>query len=292
MRGALFLFIATLLAALGWIASKVVVMDMPGETFIASRFMLASLVLLPFCYKSLWRLRAKQILLACGVGIFLGLALLVWVHAVSVTQSLSEGAFIMSLAMIIAPMTAWILFKIKPNKAFWYALPMSIAGMMLMTLTNGWQVDESQWFFLFASALLSVHFVLNKKISNRIKPLDSICLQLFMVGLVGGIYVAFTQQAPFEVSSNLAIWFVLSTVFATSLRYLLQTIGQYSVNMETAALIMVLEPIWTLMLSILMLGESVEMQKLAGGVVIFLSLIMYIKLSKHSLKSANKQKAD
>ncbi len=292
MRGALFLFIATLLAALGWIASKVVVMDMPGETFIASRFMLASLVLLPFCYKSLWRLRAKQILLACGVGIFLGLALLVWVHAVSVTQSLSEGAFIMSLAMIIAPMTAWILFKIKPNKAFWYALPMSIAGMMLMTLTNGWQVDESQWFFLFASALLSVHFVLNKKISNRIKPLDSICLQLFMVGLVGGIYVAFTQQAPFEVSSNLAIWFVLSTVFATSLRYLLQTIGQYSVNMETAALIMVLEPIWTLMLSILMLGESVEMQKLAGGVVIFLSLIMYIKLSKHSLKSANNQKAD
>lgn len=292
MRGALFLFIATLLAALGWIASKVVVMDMPGETFIASRFMLASLVLLPFCYKSLWRLRAKQILLACGVGIFLGLALLVWVHAVSVTQSLSEGAFIMSLAMIIAPMTAWILFKIKPNKAFWYALPMSIAGMMLMTLTNGWQVDESQWFFLFASALLSVHFVLNKKISNRIKPLDSICLQLFMVGLVGGIYVAFTQQASFEVSSNLAIWFVLSTVFATSLRYLLQTMGQYSVNMETAALIMVLEPIWTLMLSILMLGESVEMQKLAGGVVIFLSLIMYIKLSKHSLKSTNKQKAD
>ncbi|MCC4833173.1 DMT family transporter [Shewanella sp. 10N.7] len=288
MRGALFLFIATLLAALGWIASKVVVMDMPGETFIASRFMLASLVLLPFCYKSLWRLRAKQILLACGVGIFLGLALLVWVHAVSVTQSLSEGAFIMSLAMIIAPMTAWILFKIKPNKAFWYALPMSIAGMMLMTLTNGWQVDESQWFFLFASALLSVHFVLNKKISNRIKPLDSICLQLFMVGLVGGIYVAFTQQAPFEVSSNLAIWFVLSTVFATSLRYLLQTIGQYSVNMETAALIMVLEPIWTLMLSILMLGESVEMQKLAGGVVIFLSLIMYIKLSKRDTAQIKK----
>lgn len=288
MRGALFLFIATLLAALGWIASKVVVMDMPGETFIASRFMLASLVLLPFCYKSLWRLRAKQILLACGVGIFLGLALLVWVHAVSVTQSLSEGAFIMSLAMIIAPMTAWILFKIKPNKAFWYALPMSIAGMMLMTLTNGWQVDESQWFFLFASALLSVHFVLNKKISNRIKPLDSICLQLFMVGLVGGIYVAFTQQASFEVSSNLAIWFVLSTVFATSLRYLLQTIGQYSVNMETAALIMVLEPIWTLMLSILMLGESVEMQKLAGGVVIFLSLIMYIKLSKRDTAQIKK----
>ena len=282
MRGALFLFIATLLAAIGWVASKIVVMDMPGETFIASRFMLASLVLLPFCFKSLWQLRAKQILIACGVGVFLGLALLVWVHAVSVTSSLSEGAFIMSLAMIIAPMTAWILFKIKPNKAFWYALPMSVVGMMLMTLTNGWQVDESQWFFLLASALLSVHFVLNKKISTRIKPLDSICLQLFTVGLVGGIYVAFTQPASFELNNSLIMWFVISTVFATSMRYLLQTLGQYSVNMETAALIMILEPIWTLMLSVLMLGETIEIQKLAGGLVIFLSLFMYIKLSKRA----------
>ncbi|GIU50899.1 DMT family transporter [Shewanella sp. KT0246] len=282
MRGALFLFIATLLAAFGWIASKIVVAEMPGESFIASRFLLASLVLLPFCYKSLWRLRAKQVLLACGVGVFLGLALLVWVHAVSVTASLSEGAFIMSLAMIIAPMTAWLLFKIKPNKAFWYALPLSVVGMMLMTLTNGWQVDESQWYFLFASALLSVHFVLNKKISSRIKPLDSICLQLFTVGLVGGIYVLFTQPAAFELNSTLLAWFVISTVFATSMRYLLQTLGQYSVNMETAALIMILEPIWTLMLSVLMLGEAVEVQKLAGGLVIFLSLFMYIKLSKRA----------
>ncbi|MCL1065786.1 DMT family transporter [Shewanella olleyana] len=280
MRGALYLFIATLLAALGWIASKIVVMEVPGEMFIATRFILASLVLLPFCYQSLWRLRAKQILLACGVGVFLGLALLVWVHAVTISQSLSEGAFIMSLAMIIAPMTAWLLFKIKPNRAFWFALPMSITGMMLLTLTNGWQIDESQWYFLLASALLSVHFVLNKRISAKIKPLDSICIQLFIVGLVSAIYVAMTVQAPFELSSNILIWFVVSTIAATSLRYLLQTLGQYSVNMETAALIMILEPIWTMMLSFSVLGENLEPQKLIGGSVIFLSLFMYIKLSK------------
>lgn len=280
MRAELYLFIATLMAALGWIASKLVVMEMPGEAFIALRFLLAGLVLLPFCYKQLFKLSLKQVLLACGVGVFLGIALQVWVYAVSISNSLSEGAFIMSLAMIIAPMTSWILFQVKPNKAFWFALPVSTVGMMLLNLGNGWQLDESQLYFLLAAIFLSVHFVLNKKISSQISPLVSICLQLFSVGVVGAIYVTFTQEYAFEFSSNLLFWFVVSTIFATSIRYLLQTMGQYSVKMETAALIMILEPIWTMVLSVTMLNEALELQKALGGCVIFLSLFVYIKLSR------------
>lgn len=284
MCGVLYLFIATLLAAMGWIASKVVVQSMAGEMFIASRFILASLILVPFCYKSLLKLSARQVLPACGVGVFLGLALQVWIYAVSISDGLSEGAFIMSLAMIIAPLTAWLLFQVKPNRAFWIALPVSVSGMMLMSLTNGWKMESSQLLFLLASALLSVHFVMNKRISGKLKPLVSICLQLFVVGLVGLLYTLYTEPEAVEFSNQLLVWFVLSTVMATSVRYLLQTMGQYKVSMETAALLMILEPIWTLLLSISVLGETLEPQKLLGGGVIFLSLIIYIKLSRYYAK--------
>lgn len=280
IRGVIYLFIATVLAAVGWIASKMVVMNMPGEVFIAARFLFASLLLLPFCYRNLLKLNAKQLLSACGVGIFLGGSLQVWVHAVAMSQGLSEGAFIMSLAMIIAPMISWMLFSVRPQRAFWFALPVSICGMMLLILTNGWQVDPSQWYFLLAAVLLSVHFVLNKEISLNIKPLVSICIQLFVVGVVGFVYMAFTQPVAFEINAQLIFWFGISTVIATSVRYLLQTMGQYKVNMETAALLMILEPIWTMLLSISMLGEKLEIQKLMGGGIIFLSLLLYIKLSR------------
>ncbi|GIU41490.1 membrane protein [Shewanella sairae] len=285
MRGVLYLFVATLLAAMGWIASKVVVQSMAGEMFIASRFILASLILVPFCYKSLLKLSAKQVLSACGVGVFLGLALQVWIYAVSISDGLSEGAFIMSLAMIIAPLTAWLLFQVKPNRAFWIALPVSVSGMMLMSLTNGWKMESSQLLFLLASALLSVHFVMNKRISGNLKPLVSICLQLFVVGLVGLLYTLYTEPDAVQFSNQLMVWFVVSTVAATSVRYLLQTMGQYKVSMETAALLMILEPVWTLLLSISVLGETLEPQKLLGGGVIFLSLITYIKLSRRYAKA-------
>lgn len=59
--------------------------------------------------------------------------------------------------------------------------------MMLLTWGKDWQVDASQLSFLLAAVLLSIHFVLNKKISSQLTPLVSICLQLFVVGIVGAV---------------------------------------------------------------------------------------------------------
>ena len=280
MRGELYLLFATLLAGVGWIASKLVVLEMPGPVFIGVRFFVASLILLPFCIHHIRQLSIKQILSLCGVGLLLSASLQVWVFAVSVTESLSEGAFIMSLAMIIAPFVSWILFRVKPNRAFWMSFPIAIIGMLLLTLGNGWNVEQSQIYFLLASMLLSVHFVMNKRVITNIKPIASICVQLFVVGVSGLAFSAMTTQPDFEITRSLIFWFIVSAVVATSIRYLLQTVGQHSVNMEVAALIMILEPVWTLLLSVGVLGESVETQKLLGGTVIIASLFCYIKWSR------------
>ncbi|NOJ13753.1 DMT family transporter [Vibrio splendidus] len=280
MRGELYLLFATLLAGIGWIASKLVVLEMPGPVFIGVRFLVASLILLPFCIHHIRKLSLKQVLSLCGVGLLLSASLQVWVFAVSVTESLSEGAFIMSLAMIIAPFVSWILFRVKPNRAFWMSFPIAIIGMLLLTLGNGWNVEQSQIYFLLASMLLSVHFVMNKRVITNIKPIASICVQLFVVGVSGLAFASMTTQPEFEITKTLVFWFIVSAVIATSIRYLLQTVGQHSVNMEVAALIMILEPVWTLLLSVSVLGETVEMQKLLGGAVIIGSLFFYIKWSR------------
>lgn len=280
LRGKLFLLLATMLAGVGWIASKLVILHMPGEVFIAARFLIASLILLPFCYQQILALRGKQIAALCGVGLVLAASIEVWVHAITISDTLSEGAFIMSLAMIIAPFISWLLFKVRPNRMFWITLPIACIGIMLLTITTGWEVDNSQWFFLLSSALLSLHFVLNKRVLTNIKPLTSICVQLFMVGVAGSVIMALVSPEHFELNGQLFFWFAVSTVIATSVRYLLQTLGQFNVKLETASLIMILEPIWTLILSISFLNEVVEVQKLIGGGVILLSLFIYIKFSK------------
>jgi len=280
LGGEAYLLGATLLAAVGWIASKLVVLEMPGPLFIGVRFFIASLILLPFCFRLIRQLSWSQLLGIAGVGLILSGSLQVWVYAVSITDSLSEGAFITSLAMIIAPFVSWLIFRVKPNRAFWLSFPISIIGMLLLTLTNGWAFEESQIYFLLASIMLSLHFVMNKRVTNNVKPIASICIQLFMVGISGMAFAAMTGQPEFEITGSLVLWFTVSAVVATAIRYLLQTVGQHSVNMEVAALIMILEPVWTLILSVTMLGETVELQKLAGGAVIIGALFCYIRLSR------------
>ncbi|MGB6138120.1 MAG: hypothetical protein WBG74_16225 [Shewanella sp.] len=45
---------------------------------------------------------------------------------------------------------------------------------------------------------------------------------------------------------------------------------------------MLLEPIWTLILSVSFLGEVVETQKLIGGGIVIFSLFIYIKFQHKS----------
>ena len=48
MRGEFHLLLATLLAAIGWIVAKLVVVEVPSNIFIAAIFLIASLILFTF----------------------------------------------------------------------------------------------------------------------------------------------------------------------------------------------------------------------------------------------------
>ncbi|MFT6925690.1 MAG: hypothetical protein ACJAZP_001279 [Psychromonas sp.] len=48
------------------------------EIFIAVRFLIASLILFPFCYKNMLSLNAKQVISACAVSLILALSMQIW----------------------------------------------------------------------------------------------------------------------------------------------------------------------------------------------------------------------
>ena len=267
---------ATLFAALGWVASKQVIQTMPAYGFIGLRFLLAGIVLLPLCYKDLRRTQPVTLLKALLVGSVLGVALLIWIYSISISENLAEGAFIMSLAMLFAPLLAWPLYKQKPKRSFWMALPIAIVGMGLLSLTTSWQLATSQLLFLVSALLLSLHFNLNKQLTQYLKSLPLVCIQLFSIGLVGIVVSFFTEQwSTSFVDSHTLLWFGISVLFATSLRYVLQTQGQKKVSTANASVIMILEPVWTLLLAMVIFGEQLEPQKMLGCGFILLSLFMY-----------------
>lgn len=278
-RADFILILATLLAAAGWIFSKEAIQGLAPFQFVGLRFLLASLCLLPFCYKDIRKLNITDLLKTVGVGCLLGTSILLWIYAISVSDTLSEGAFIMSLAMLFVPLVAWPLFKIAPSRIFWISLPIAIVGLMLLSLSNGWQQSSSQLWFIFSATMLAIHFNCNSRSAQRIPPLSLTCIQLFVTGSLGIFASATTEVWPQQVGSDIWAWFAMSVLIATSLRYLMQTIGQKHSIAANAAIIMVLEPIWTVILSILWYDEPMPINKILGCMLIFISLFIYRRWS-------------
>ncbi|EGA70199.1 putative permease [Vibrio sinaloensis DSM 21326] len=269
------LVVTTLLAGFGWIFSKEAIQGLPPFGFIALRFLLASLCLLPFCFGSLKSISFVQFRQALGGGLILALALLAWVYAVSISDTLGEGAFIVSLSMIIVPIVAWTLFREKPKRAFWFAMPIAVAGLAFLSLKGGWQSSPGQLWFLFNACLLALHFNINSRLAQSLPILLLTCIQLFVTGLIALMVSSLVETMPEHIDNEIWGWFLASAILATSLRFAMQTLGQKGCNPANAALIMLLEPIWTVILSIIWYGEQLSTNKVVGCSLILLSLLFY-----------------
>ncbi|WP_394211840.1 DMT family transporter [Enterovibrio calviensis] len=275
-RASLILLVATVLAAWGWIFSKEAIQGMPPFGFIGLRFILASLCILPFCFGKLKVVNRGDLTRAAGVGCVLACAILFWIFAMSVSTSLGEGAFIMSLSMLIVPPVAWLLYKQAPPRIFWFSMPIAVVGLALLSLGGvGWQLSPSQIWFLLAALFLAVHFNLNNRYAQRIPTLVLTCVQLFSTGVVATIASLLTETWPDTIPPTVWGWFTLSVLVATSLRYLMQTLGQKGASAANAAIIMILEPVWTVILSVVWYHESMPAHKIAGCALILLSLLVY-----------------
>ena len=270
----LLMVLVTLLAAAGWFFSKEAIQELPPAAFIGSRFLLAALLLLPLAWLREPVPTRAQLTRAAGCGILLGVNLLLWVTAISQSDALGSGAFIMSVATLIAPLAAWAAFKAKPGRHYWLALPLAIAGLVLLSNNTHWGVSLSLFWFLAAAATLGIQLAVHRHFAQSIPPTWLTCIQLAMTGVLGTVLSLLTEQWPASVSANIWGWFAASVLIATTLRYWLLTLSLSRMTTAHAALLMLLEPVWTLLLSFLFYNEPLDGAKLAGAGLVLGALLL------------------
>ncbi|MGL6265890.1 DMT family transporter [Aeromonas jandaei] len=272
----LLMVLVTLLAAAGWLFSKEAIRELPPAAFIGSRFLLAALLLLPLAWLREPPPSRAQMVRAAGCGTLLGASLLLWVTAISQSDALGSGAFIMSVATLMAPLAAWAAFRAKPGRHYWLTLPIAIAGLLLLSSSTHWGVSLSLFWFLAAATTLGIQLAVHRHFAQSIAPTWLTCIQLAMTGLLGTLLSLLTEQWPeASVSHGIWGWFAASVLIATTLRYWLLTHALSKMTTAHAALMMLLEPVWTLLLSTLFYSEPLGGAKLAGAGLVLGALVLY-----------------
>ncbi|WP_368227045.1 DMT family transporter [Aeromonas sp. R1-1] len=271
----LLMVLVTLLAAAGWLFSKEAIRELPPAAFIGSRFLLAALLLLPLAWLREPPPTRAQLVRAAGCGTLLGASLLLWVTAISQSDALGSGAFIMSVATLMAPLAAWGAFRAKPGRHYCLTLPIAIAGLLLLSSSTHWGVSLSLFWFLAAATTLGIQLAVHRHFAQSIAPTWLTCIQLAMTGLLGTLLSLLTEQWPEAgVSHGIWGWFAASVLIATTLRYWLLTHALSKMTTAHAALMMLLEPVWTLILSTLFYSEPLGGAKLAGAGLVLGALVL------------------
>jgi drug/metabolite transporter (DMT)-like permease len=274
LKADLLMVMVTLLAAAGWLFSREALDGLPPLLFIGSRFLLAGMVLGVAGWRDLSRLDRDTFFYALKAGALFAVAMMLWVSALFRGTHLGEGAFLTSLGVVMVPITGALFFRERPAASTWWALPVALAGLACLSLNHGFRIEASQALYFAAAFLFSIHFNLNTRMTARIPVLALTSLQLLVVGAVALPVSAMLETWPTQVNSDVVGWAFASAFIATSVRFLLQTHAQKLSSASHAAVILILEPVWTSIIGAFWFAERMTSLQLTGCALIFGALLI------------------
>ncbi len=275
------LVLVTLIAAAGWVFTKSALAEFSPYIFLALRFSLAALVIVALSWSTLMVLNRRQICKGFGTGVLLACALLLWILAVDQTDNIGEGAFIVSLAVVFVPLISRLLFGTKITYYLLCALVPAVLGLALLALNGGeseglsFEFKEAHGFFLLSTLGFALHVILTGRYAQGIPYMALTALQLVAIGLVATVAALLTESWPSELSSTAWVWLLCSAFIATSLRFALQTKALAKLDANNAAMVFILEPVWTAILGAWFLSERMSANQLLGCVLIFAAILFY-----------------
>lgn len=277
----LLLVMVTLIAAAGWVFTKSALAEFTPYFFLALRFSLAALVLVMLSWSELLVLDRRQLRRGLATGVLLGGALLLWILAVEQTDNIGEGAFIVSLAVVFVPIIARIFFGTKITPLLFLALIPAVLGLALLALQGSegqgmaLEFKSSHALFILSTLGFALHVILTGRYAQGIPYMPLTALQLIAIGFVSTIAALSTETWTSDLSAIAWVWLLCSAFIATSLRFALQTKALANLDPNHAAMVFILEPVWTAILGAWFLNERMSENQLLGCVLIFCAILVY-----------------
>ena len=147
-------------------------------------------------------------------------------------------------------------------------------GFALLSLNAGLRIEASQALITVSAVLFSILINVNSRVVHRLPALPLTAIQLTVVGILLGLVSALVEPWPARIGGVTLGWLAASVVLASILRFLLQVYAQGLTTPSHAAVILMLEAVWTALLAAAWYGETMSLLQFAGCGLIFAALLI------------------
>jgi len=275
------LLLAGAIWGVGFIAQKTAMDDLGPFSFIALRFLVASIVILPFAWREcnnpkgpLPKFLPVHYLhfLAIGLCLFAGIAAQqVGLLTIAVTNS----GFLTGLYVVITPFLAVLLFKQWPHWVVWPAAFIATAGIFMLSGGDFSQLQSGDLLTVLSAAFWSLQLILIARFvgeSNR--PLTMSLAQFMVTGGLAAVVAVSVETVSVQDIKSAAFEILYSGIFATGIAFSLQVIGQRYTTAPQAAIFLSSESLFAALFAAIVLEERIGLIGLVGCALIFIAMLL------------------
>lgn len=277
--------LALLVTAIVW-GSSLVVVSLIKEAFapnmvLAIRFTVASILLALIFAPRFRRYNLSYLINGTIIGIFLFIAYSSQTIGVTTAGGApGRSGFISASYCVIVPFLGWIFMKERPDVYNISAAILCISGLFFVFYkdligTANVAISSGDFYALLSGLLFAAHIVSVAKFGKGKDPILITITQFATAALIS-IFVTFIFEDNSKIILNkgsiLGIGYL--AIMCTAVALLFQTIGQSYTPSSTAAIILGLESIFSIIFAVIWAGEELTIFSLVGFFFIFVAILV------------------
>lgn len=280
--------LSLLFVALSWGATfiivKTAVQDLPPFPFLAVRFALAFITLLPF----LWTQRQHINLTAIGKGMLIGIFLFLGYVSQTIGlqyTSASNAGFITGLNVVIVPMFVAYYQRKFPPKTIVIGALSACLGVGLLSIGDNFSINSGDPIVLICAFCFAAHIFFVGRFAPEVNATVLTSFQILTVSILSGVGTALLPQPPMMFTGYVWFGLILTALVCTSLAFFLQSKMQQFTSASHTAIIFAAEPVFSAVFAYLLAGEILSPRGYIGAGCVLAGILIAefssIKKSNH-----------
>jgi drug/metabolite transporter (DMT)-like permease len=255
----------------GFVLMKDAIDDQPVFDFLATRFTLATLVMIAIRPQVLSAINRQTLFRGSVLGVMLGLAYITQTIGLDLTTAAITG-FLTGLYVVFTPLLFWFVFKKKVDKKVIVGTTLALTALLFISF-NGISIDPGQ-IWLIACALLFAGHIIGLSFWSNAKDI----YPLTVIQLAAGSVVCWVGALPdgYQPPPNTFVWgtVVFTAVFATAMAFLIQTWAQSIMDPSRVAIILTGEIVFAAVIAVAVGQEVLAARTIIGGVLIVVAMLI------------------
>jgi len=267
------------ITATGWAMSTIIIKvyadSIPIFHIMFGRYILALLMISVVKWSDIKKIQKSDVLPGLVLGFFTFLAFTLAIWSLSHTSA-SKSGFLVAMSVLFVPIVTTIMNKRMPNKWVTFSVFLSIIGLYFISGMNGGSFNFGDLLALLCAASYTAYIMIMDRHAKHINESILVFLQFCLVTILSVIGMLVFEDVQMSLLTDAWAPMLVMGIFGTAITNFAQTTAQKTASPESVGLILLGEPLLTLVMAAVFLKEQILLSGLFGAGLLLVALVITV----------------